>query len=92
MQKYAVLNFYTFLNLFTWLIPPDKEQLTIKGPLKKSRPNPDFHSLSEWVIVAQSYLTFCNPMDCSLPGSSVHGILHARLLEWIAISPLTKVN
>ena len=30
--------------------------------------------------------TFCNPMDCSPPGSSVHGILQARTLEWVAIS------
>ena len=29
--------------------------------------------------------SFCNPMDCSLPGSSVHGILQARILEWVAI-------
>ena len=29
---------------------------------------------------------FCNPMDCSLPGSSVHGIFQARILEWVAIS------
>ena len=29
---------------------------------------------------------FCNPMDCSLPGFSVHGILQARKLEWVAIS------
>ena len=28
----------------------------------------------------------CNPMDCSLPGSSVHGVLQARILEWVAIS------
>ena len=28
----------------------------------------------------------CNPMNCSLPGSSVHGILQARILEWVAIS------
>ena len=28
----------------------------------------------------------CNPMDYSLPGSSVHGILQARILEWVAIS------
>ena len=28
----------------------------------------------------------CNPMDCSLPGSSVHGMLQARILEWVAIS------
>ena len=37
------------------------------------------------VKVAQSCLTLCNPMDCSLPGSSVHGILQARILEWVAV-------
>ena len=31
-------------------------------------------------------LTLCDPMDCSLPGSSVHGIFQARILEWVAIS------
>ena len=36
--------------------------------------------------VAQSCLTLCNPMDCSLPGSSVHGIFQAIVLEWIAFS------
>ena len=35
--------------------------------------------------VAQSCPTFCDPMDCSLPGSSVHGIFQARVLEWVAI-------
>ena len=35
--------------------------------------------------VAQSCLTLCDPMDCSLPGSSVHGILQARILEWVDI-------
>ena len=38
------------------------------------------------VRVAQSYLTLCDPMDSSLPGSSVHGIFQARILEWVAIS------
>ena len=33
----------------------------------------------------QSCLTFCHPMDCSLPDSSIHGILQARVLEWAAI-------
>ena len=37
------------------------------------------------VLSAQSCQTLCNPMDCSSPGSSVHGILQARILEWIAI-------
>ena len=32
----------------------------------------------------QSYLTLCDPMDCSPAGSSVHGILQARMLEWVA--------
>ena len=35
---------------------------------------------------AQSCPTLCDPMDCSLPGSSLHGILQARVLEWVAIS------
>ena len=34
------------------------------------------------VWVAQSCLTLCDPMDCGLPGSPVHGILQARILEW----------
>ena len=38
------------------------------------------------VLVAQLCLTLCNPMDCSLPGSSVHGILQARILEWLPLS------
>ena len=36
--------------------------------------------------VAQSCLTLGDPMDCSLPGSSVHGIFQARVLEWGAIA------
>ena len=40
----------------------------------------------KWSKVAQSCPTLCDPMGCSLPGSSVHGIFQARVLEWIAIS------
>ena len=36
--------------------------------------------------VAQSCPTLSDPMDCSLPGSSVHGIFQARVLEWVAIA------
>ena len=36
--------------------------------------------------VAQSCPTLCDPMDCSLPGSSVHGIFQAKVLEWGAIA------
>ena len=38
------------------------------------------------VLVAQSCLTLCDPMNCSPPGSSVPGISQARILEWVAIS------
>ena len=38
------------------------------------------------VLVTQSCPTLCNPMDCSPPGSSVHEIFQARILEWVAIS------
>ena len=40
----------------------------------------------KWSEVAQSCVTLCDPMDCSLPGSSVHGIFQSLVLEWIAIS------
>ena len=37
------------------------------------------------VLAIQLCLTLCDPMDCSPPGSSVHGILQARIQEWVAI-------
>ena len=66
-----------FWLVVSWLL------LRIKLTLKK------FLILLECVcacIVSQSRLTLCDPMDCSPPGSSVHGILQARKLEWVAIS------
>ena len=59
--------------------------------------NPNLQSCGVWAIdccferkleseVAQSCPTLCDPIDCSLPGSSVHGIFQAIVLEWIAIS------
>ena len=42
--------------------------------------------------IAQACLTLCNPMDCSLPGSSVHGILQARVLGWGAIAFSVKYS
>ena len=52
---------------------------------------PKSQKLDSFVIysslkVAQSCPTLCNPVDCSPPGSSVHGVLQARILEWVAIS------
>ena len=43
------------------------------------------------VLSFQSCLTLCNPMDCSLPGSSIHGFLQARILKWVAM-PSSRVS
>ena len=40
----------------------------------------------KWKLVTQSCPTLCDPMDCSPPGSFVHGIPQARILAWVAIS------
>ena len=45
-----------------------------------------YQFVCECCEVTQSCLTLCDPMDCSLPGSSIHGIFQARIQEWVAIS------
>ena len=62
------------------------------GPFQRMS-SPVLYSKSLLVIyfiheseVTQSCLTLCDPMDCSPPGSSIHGIFQARVLEWVAIS------
>ena len=52
---------------------------------KKSRRNIDI-KIEKESEVAESCLTLCDPMDCSLSGFSVHGILQARILEWVVFS------
>ena len=70
------------------LAPPRKPHLSYRLELKiKWKYMSIIDRMSEWVSeVAQSCPTLCDPMDCSLPGSSLHGILQARVLEWVAIS------
>ena len=46
----------------------------------------NIHFLVKWSEVVQSCPTLCDPVDCSLPGSFLHRILQARILEWVAIS------
>ena len=44
------------------------------------------YSLNTLYEVSQSCRALCDPMDCSLPGSSIRGIFQARVLEWVAVS------
>ena len=56
------------------------------SPSSQGYGSPSSHVLMCESEVAQSCLTLCDPMDCSPPGFSVHGIFQARVLEWVAIS------
>ena len=52
--------------------------------IKEQGVKENFITVIEEVLVTQSSLTLFDPMDCSLPGSSVDGIFQARMLEWAA--------
>ena len=76
--------------------PSLRVQMTFIGKHNKIR-KPEIYRGRQWWQIASSSLshcaeslqlclTLCNPMDCSPPGSSVHGILQARILGWVAIS------
>ena len=65
----------------------EKEQPYISSTSSFSvSPFGDGKSNNVLCLVIQSCPTLCDPIDCSLPGSSVHGILQARILEWAAMS------
>ena len=70
-------------GIYLWKEPTAEHRLSLSCPYKhnlearlEARPK---------MQVAQSCPTLCDPMDCSPPGSSVHGILQARILEWVAM-------
>ena len=79
---HSVGYIFHFLPCFLLLFFP---QLFINPPQTTTLPSCISFSLSE-SEVAQLYPTLCDPTDCSLPGSSVHGIFQARILEWVAVS------
>ena len=54
----------------------------VSSPLPRSQVL--YKSFKVKVVVTQLCLTLCDPMDCSLPGFTVHGLLQARILEWVA--------
>ena len=61
-----------------------KKKLGLKLPYDSPIPLLDIYPMC--VFVAQSCLTLCDTMNCSLPGSSVHGSCRARILQWVTIS------
>ena len=76
---------YVCFALFTgWMIGLRSE--LGKAGVRGQKPKVEKCSFQKWSEVAQSCPTLCDPMDCRLPGSSIHGIFQARVLEWVAIS------
>ena len=75
-------------KLFHLPPPPSLEKLSPVKPVPGAKKVGD--RCHRWYAAAAVYLLsrliLCNPTDYSLPGSSVHGILQARILEWVAIS------
>ena len=72
----------TYINLF-----PEERANPPKGcPVQTCIPRTHALLALKESEVAQSCPTLCDPMDYSLPGSSVHGIFQARVLEWVAVS------
>ena len=70
-------------GILAWQIPWTEEP----GGLQSTGSQRDLaHTCTAAAKSLQSYLTLCDPMDCSPPGFSVHLILQARTLEWVAIS------
>ena len=71
---------YHFTSISMSIIKKTNKQTTTTKKTDKTA------SVSNFSEVIQSCLTLCDPMDYSLPGSSVHRIFQARILEWVAIS------
>ena len=67
------------------LLKYEKSYLSWCFTLPPSKRFPDFFEVKVKVSVAQSCPALCDPMDCSPPGTSVHGILQAIVLEWVAM-------
>ena len=88
-QKPLLLSSVTSKTIWFPREEQTREQLlvfsTVHRHLRHAHVNYKIQYLCVCVLVAQSCPALCNPMDCSPPASSVHGILHARILEWVAI-------
>ena len=76
-------NIYTHVHMHTCMITHHADTHNWKIKLSLSSASP---SLCEVTVKLLSRVRLCHPMDCSLPDSSVHGILQARGLEWAAMS------
>ena len=67
------------------LLVPGASLYKIENLSRKEKQQRSGRDIKVKVLLAQSCLTLCDPMDYSLPGSSIDGVLQARILEWVAL-------
>ena len=85
LQYYWLYSPYCTFHLPDIYFLPGSFYLLISLSLAYFIHFPTFSLLKVKVLVAQLCLTLCDPMNCSLLGSSVYGILQARILEWVGV-------
>ena len=83
--SYIFLPLLKFIFRFLTILSSCWEKLSWSTPLGQHHPSRKLYRKSVHAQAFQSCPTLCDPMDCSLPGSSVHGIFPARTLEWVAM-------
>ena len=71
----------THSSILAWRIPWTEEPARLQSMDSENETGLSIAQL----LLSQSCPTLCNPMDYSPPGSSVHGVLQARILEWVAM-------
>ena len=81
LHSFRVWKAWTFLSYFEYVYLQQGSLLLLATPRKGNGIGEE-----KWKLVAQSQPTLCNPINCSLSGFSVHGILHTRVLKWVANS------
>ena len=74
-----------FWSMLSWSHCSDRWSQAHQIFASSHQPQPPSRAVCVQAQSLQSCLTLCDPMDCSPPGSSVHGILQARILEWVAM-------
>ena len=67
-------------------LPTERSNMAVTENTTSKYAQTDQENVAALCLVAQSRPTLCDPMDSDPPGSSVHGISQARVLEWVAIS------
>ena len=82
MTHVRLITFFRSLDLSCWRDHRKSQKSSVSWPLESSSSTSGSGLRAK---LLQSCPTLCNPVDCSPPGSSVHGILQARILEWVAV-------